>query len=138
MTASRRVIFNHLLFEDQREPFYTDVRKTQTKSDIRNVSGLRSQAEFPADKNSPAPLRLLWHPEDELIGAIAMSPDGRLAITVGVTALGLRKSTEIRLWDAESGKLLDVVEAGGHQSAAASVRFFTSESAEVVVSGFYK
>jgi hypothetical protein len=137
-TASRRVIFHHILFEAPREKYFVELRQAPKSADIRPVSGLGSQAEFPGDKNQAAPDRLLWHPEDELIGAIAISPDGRLAITVGVTAPRLRKSTEIRLWEVVTGKLLDVVSRGQHQSAAASARFFTSESAEILVSPFYK
>lgn len=93
-------------------------------------------------KEAGEPLEhIFWHNETERILAAAISPNGRFVITLGSTVPGISpKGRELRLWDAKTGKLLAVTEAGqsGGSSAgrSASIRFLSSECVLFAVEPF--
>jgi hypothetical protein len=132
----RRIIYNHhWLFESIREDVSPNNLQFIRFANLRTVDGLGSRIHWrkPLENGDPDPP--LWHPEDQLVSNLAVSPDGRWIITVGMSAPGLKTKSEIRLWEAKSGKLLDVV-ATNVKVADASFRFFTSESVQIVMRPF--
>ncbi len=132
----QRIIYNHhWLFESIREELSPTNLQAAKFANLRTVDGLGSRIHWrkPLENGDPDPP--LWHPEDQLVSNLAVSPDGRWIITVGMSAPGIKTKPEIRLWEAKSGKLLDVVAPNGNV-ADASFRFFTSESVQIVLHPF--
>lgn len=79
-----------------------------------------------ADGTKSPPMMWIWHPEDELVSSIAISPNKRWLASIGTTAAGLKGQVELRLWDTETGKLAQHVAIRG-PGYRAFVRFITSE-----------
>ena len=131
-----RIIYNHhWLFESIREELSPSNLRAAKFANLRTVDGLGSRVHWREPLTNGDPDPPLWHPEDQLVSNLAVSPDGRWIITVGMSAPGVKTRPEIRLWEAKTGKLLDVVATNGNV-AAASFRFFTSESVQIVLHPF--
>gem|GEM_PF-2886476 len=133
---AHRIIYNHhWLFESIRDEVSPINLAVVRFANLRKVDGLGSRVRWRAPLENGDTGPPLWHPEDQLVSNLAVSPNGRWIITVGMSAPGVKTKPEIRLWEAQTGKLLDVVATNG-KVAAASFRFFTSESVQIVLHPF--
>lgn len=102
---------------------------------IGEAQGQPPRLRSSTDGRETRPPRWIWHPEDELVRSVVLSPDRRWAVSIGSTAQGLKSSVEIRLWDARTGKLMSIAEVKG-PGYRASVEFVTSECFRFIAEPF--